>query len=96
MASVRNLKKDIEYLVFEVVSDCFTFAGLYPGKHTDELSDIVEEAIQLRNELYNRVNNTPAEATDASMKGYYKGVRKDLFKGVDNLFDRLSKVTKDK
>ena len=30
MASVRELKKDIDYLVYEVISDCFVFSGLHP------------------------------------------------------------------
>ncbi|MBE0676912.1 MAG: hypothetical protein IH591_19810 [Bacteroidales bacterium] len=93
MASVKNLKKDIEYLVFEVVSDSLTFAGLHPGKGTDELSDIIEEAIQLRNDLYARVNNPEKSDDKAVQKEYFKSIRKDLFTGVDGLFDRLSKVT---
>ncbi|MFO7575895.1 MAG: hypothetical protein R6W67_12140 [Bacteroidales bacterium] len=96
MASVKNLKKDIEYLVFEVVSDCFTFSGLYPGKQTEELTDIVETAIQLRNELSVRINNGDKAASPAERKAYYKEIRTDLLTGIDNLFDRLSKVTQEK
>jgi hypothetical protein len=96
MASIRNLKKDIDYLVFEVVSDSFTYAGLYPGKHTEELSDIVEEAVELRNDLIRRVNNPEGDGTPAAMKSNLQSVRKDLFTGVDKLFGRLSSVTKEK
>lgn len=95
MASIRNLKKDIDYLVFEVVSDCFTYAGVHPGKHTDELSDIVEEAVELRNDLIARVNN-PKEKTPVVIKANLLSVRKDLFEGVDKLFGRLSDATKSK
>lgn len=96
MASVRDLKKDIDYLVFEVVSDCFTFAGLHPGKQTEELTDIVEEAVQLRNNLYARVNSTGQVSEPRARKLHYNSVRKDLFTGVDKLFDRLSEVTRSK
>jgi len=96
MASIRNLKKDIDYLVFEVVSDCFTYAGVHPGKHTDELSDIVEEAVELRNDLIARVNNPEGEKTPAVIKANLLSVRKDLFEGVDKLFGRLSEATKSK
>lgn len=96
MASVRNLKKDIEYLVFEVVSDCLTFSGLYPDKQTEELTDIVETAIQLRNDLCVRINNGDKAAPPAERKAYYKAIRNDLLTGIDNLFDRLSKVTQEK
>jgi hypothetical protein len=96
MASVRNLKKDIDYLVFEVVSDCFTYAGVYPGKHTEELSDIVEDAIELRNDLFNRVNNPETDGDSKKLGVSYHSVRKDLFSGVDKLFGRLSDVTREK
>jgi hypothetical protein len=96
MASIRNLKKDIDYLVFEVVSDCFTYAGVNPGKHTEDLSDIIEESVLLRNDLFNRVNNPAGDGTPTALKANLKAVRKDLFAGVDKLFSRLSSVTKEK
>lgn len=96
MASVRNLKKDIEYLVFEVVSDCFTFAGLHPGRQTEELTDIIEDAVQLRNDLFSRINGADLSAAPEFRKAHFNEVRKDLFTGVDRLFDRLSEVTRSK
>ena len=38
MASVRELKKDIDYLIFEVISDCFVYSGIHPDNKSDELS----------------------------------------------------------
>lgn len=32
MASIRNLKKDIDYLFFELISDCFMFTSLHEGQ----------------------------------------------------------------
>jgi len=96
MASIKNLKKDIDYLVFEVVSDCFTYAGINPGKHTDELSDIVEDAVQLRNDLFHKINNPEGGKTAAAVKASTMSVRKNLFEGVDQLFTRLSDTTQSK
>ena len=36
MASIRNIKKDIDYLISEVISDCCTFMALYPDKKQEE------------------------------------------------------------
>ena len=96
MSSVRDLKKDIDYLVFEVISDCFVFQGIHPDHKTDELSEIMSDAVNLRNDLIARVNNPDGKENPKIVKSYYKAVSKDLLTGVDNLFTRLSTLTKKK
>jgi hypothetical protein len=57
MASVRELKKDIDYLVFEVISDCFTYSNIHSDNKSDELSTLISDAVEFRNDLIARVNN---------------------------------------
>lgn len=96
MASLRNLKKDIDYLVFEVLSDCFIFSSIHPDNKTDELSAIISDAVTFRNDLIARVNNPDGKDNPKILKSYYKTVEKDLVTGVDKLFDRLSSLSKKK
>jgi hypothetical protein len=94
MASLRNLKKDIDYLIYEVLSDCFIFSSIHPENKSDELSVIISDAVALRNDLIARVNNPDGKDNPKIVKSYYKSVEKDLILGVDKLFDRLSALTK--
>jgi hypothetical protein len=96
MASIRELKKDIDYLIFEVISDCFVFSGVHPENQSDELSAIISDAVNLRNDLIARVNNPDGKDNPKIVKAYYKSVGKDLMTGVDELFDRLSSLSKKK
>lgn len=96
MASVRELKKDIDYLVFEVISDCFVFQSIHPDHKTEELSALIADAVNLRNDLIARVNNPDGKDNPKIVRAYYKAVGKDLLTGVDSLFTRLSKLTKKK
>ncbi len=96
MASVRELKKDIDYLVFEVISDCFTYSGLHPDNDSDELSVLISDAVNFRNDLIARVNNPDGKDNPKIVKAYYKSVEKDLITGVDKLFDRLSAISSKK
>ena len=57
MASIRELKKDIDFLVFEVISDCFAYSSVHPDNKSDELSAIITDAVNFRNDLIARVNN---------------------------------------
>ncbi len=96
MASVRNLKKDIDYLVFEVISDCFAFSSIHPDDKPDELTAIITDAVNFRNDLIARVNNPDGKENTKIVRAYYKTVEKDLLTGVDKLFDRLSALSKKK
>jgi len=90
MANLRNLKKDIDYLFFEVIYDCFAYNEVMPDSNTDEIAAIINDAVALRNNLITRVNNPEEKNNPRIIKTYYQTVRKDLFNGVDLLFDRLS------
>ena len=94
MASVRELKKDIDYLIYEVISDCFVFSELHPEIKSDELSALISEAVDFRNDLIARVNNPDGKDNPKIVKAYYKSLQKDLLTGVDSLFTRLSALTK--
>jgi hypothetical protein len=96
MASVRELKKDIDYLIFEVISDCFVFQGVHPDNKSDELSALISDAVNFRNDLIARVNNPDGKDNPKIVKAYYKSVEKDLMTGVDKLFTRLSSLSKKK
>jgi hypothetical protein len=94
MASVRELKKDIDHLLYEVISDCFVFSGLHPDIKTEELTAIISDAVDLRNDLISRVNNPDGKNNPKIVKAYYKSVSRDLLAGTDKLFSRLSELTK--
>jgi hypothetical protein len=94
MASVRELKKDIDYLVFEVVSDCLIYANLHDDDNSQKISEIIEDAIDLRNDLIARVNQPDSKENPKAVKLHYKTIRKDLFAGVDKMFGSLSSLSK--
>ncbi len=90
MASLRVIKKDIDYLVSEVVSDCWTFLYINPGKNADDAIAIINEVIEFRDGLYNRVNKPNKE----NIKAHYKAINRDLLTGVDAFFQRISALVK--
>lgn len=94
MASVRELKKDIDYLIYEVISDCFVFSNLHPDIKPEEVTAIISDAVDFRNELIARVNNPDGKDNPRIIKAYYKAISKDLLSGSDKLFTRLSGLTK--
>jgi len=93
MSSIRDLKKDIDYLIYEVLSDSFVFQNIHPELKEDEVSAIINDAVNLRNDLIARVNNPDGKDNPKIVRAYYQSVRKDLMEGVDKLFSRLSALS---
>lgn len=93
MASVKSIKKDIEYLVEEVVTDCYLALYFHPEKR-DEIIAIMEKAVDLRNELIARANNPEEKNNRSLVKKHYAQLRRDMFASIDEMFSTLSGLNK--
>jgi len=93
MASRRYLKKEIDYLVGEVIGDAQLSLYFNPEQKREEIIGVMEEAIALRNDLFARIK--PEEKDNRSLvRKHYGAIRNDMMVGVDRLFDRLSEIAK--
>lgn len=88
--NLRTIKKDIDFLADEVIADCCTFMYLHPDRGEDEINAIINQAVDLRNDLFDRVNHPE----DNPKKPYYRAIKKDLVEGVDALYDKISQLAK--
>ena len=87
--NLRVIKKDIEYFVGEFIDDCTLFAALHPGKNNDDLAKVIDEAVDLYNDLKDKVNH-PAEGVKPSV--HFAALRKEMFEKLDELCEKLSAV----
>ncbi len=93
MSSLRILKKDIDYLVEELVADCYLAIYCHPTNE-EAIVTLMSEAIDVRNSLFEKANN-PAEKNNTKLvKRHYAQIRRDMFTKVDGLFEKLSGLTK--
>ena len=83
--NLRVIKKDIEYIIGEFIDDCTLFTVLNPGQDAGEVAKIIDEAVDLYNDLKDKVNKP-----EGNKKAWYNGIRKDLIDGVDALCEKLS------
>ena len=86
--NLRDVKKDIEYFIGEFIDDCSLFVALKPGKNSDEVSAIIDGAVDLYNSLKDKINH-PAEGPK---KGYYDNIRREMLEKLDELSEKLSAV----
>lgn len=93
MASLRMLKKDIDYLVEEVLADCYLTIYFRPEKK-DKVVEVMQKAVDVRNDLFHRANH-PAEKRNRSLvRKHYNQIRMEMFQNIDGLFQELSSINK--
>ena len=88
--NLRDIKKDIEYVIGAFVDDCTLFLSVNPGKNAGEIADLVDKAVDLYNALRDKVVSAPKDAK----KPYYTEIRKELLEKTDALYDELSAAAK--
>lgn len=88
MAKIRDLKNEVNYLSYEIISDCNTFISIHPEKREQALA-LVEQAVELRNGLITRLNKPEEVSTK-----YFKGLKTELIDGADKIFEALRKLIK--
>ena len=87
--NLRDIKKDIEYLVGEFIDDCSLFMAFNPdNKKEDELAKLIDEAVDLYNNLKDKAN----DKIEGNTKAHFNGIRKELVEGLDTLCEKLSKT----
>lgn len=91
MANLRNLKKEIDYRLEELVFDCDMAIYFQPTKE-QEIFAVMQEGVELRNELYHKASN-PAEPKNKSLvRKYYAALRAEMVESFGKLFEKLSAI----
>ncbi|MCQ2175384.1 MAG: hypothetical protein MJY80_03360 [Bacteroidales bacterium] len=88
--NLRDIKKDIEYVLGAFIDDCSVFATVNPNAGDEELSGLLDEAIDLYNELKDKVN----AKVEGPKGAYFSGLRKEVLEKTDALYEKLSEVVK--
>ena len=91
--NLRDIKKDIEYFIGEFIDDCSLFVMLNPGKDNEKVSGIINEAVDLYNDLKDKINNAPKPEKKRKEKltpPYFDGIRKEMLEKLDELSEKLS------
>lgn len=92
MASVRNLKKDIDYLVSLVVVDCFQYIHYFDNADKEAAFKIVNDIMGKRKDLRSRANHPDGKDNPPLIKKHYQKVGQDLLVVCDDAYAQLAKL----
>lgn len=88
MAKIREIKKEVNFLINEIIDDCNSFMAYHPDK-SEKAVKLVEEAVALRNRLVEKINH-PEKVSN----NYYKELRNQLITEADAIFEKLRGMIK--
>ena len=92
MTSRRRLKKEIDYVVSDLILDCFTYSSMYQKPNDAQTQEIIQQTLSLRNELRDLANHPEKKDKAEKRKHFYDNVANTLIAGVDEGYSKLGKL----
>lgn len=89
--NLRNIKKKITYELGAFIEDCSMVAAISPKASENEVEKLITEAIELHDELRDKVNKI-----EGNTKEYYTKLFKEVEERTDALYTKLSAAVKAK
>jgi hypothetical protein len=78
MASIRELKKDIDFLSTEIISECYFRMMMLENADKSTLTATISQAMAFRNDFISRANHPDGKKNPQLVKEYYRSLRKEL------------------
>ena len=94
MANMRDIKKEVNGLTNEVISDCFLYLYMHKDKNKKEVTKIMKETLKTRNDLIYKVNHSDS-GDRKKIKKHFGKIRNELVDKMDGYFTKLSMISKE-
>lgn len=88
MANVRDLKKDINYVLGDIIEAVYVWEYSNTDKDTKKSEAIIDDAIDTFDTLIAKVNDRSVE----NKKAHFKAVEKELEEKGRALIERINKL----
>ena len=88
MANIRNLKKDINYVLGDIIEAVYSWEYLNLDKDTKKSEKIIDEAIKVFDDLMLEVNQKDVE----NKKAHFKNINAKLEKTGRALIEKINKL----
>jgi len=88
MASVKNLKKDINYTLGDIIEECYVWELVNPKEDTKKSEAIIDEAIETFDVLIAKVHAKDVE----NSKAHFKAISTELEEKAKDLVSKINKL----
>ena len=89
MASIKILKKNLNYITRELIAECLTYKHFHADVKQEKFDKAVASIIENHNELIQRCGKLDRKAGKKAIKAHFQTLRKDFEKSL-NAMDSLA------
>ena len=89
MANIRDLKKDINYVLGDIIEAVYIWELTNPSKDTKKAEAIIDEAILTFDELIVKINNKKVE----NKKQYFNAINTELEDKGRKLIEKINQLS---
>ena len=86
MASVKNLKKDINFVLGDIIEAVYLYEMSTTGKPTESTNAVIDEAIASFDSLIAKVNDKKVE----NKKAHFKQINVELEQTANQLVEKIN------
>jgi hypothetical protein len=94
MATIRGLKKDVNYLTNDLIDECLVFLTFHPQVKDQDIDDIMTNILEKRNEVISKINHYPVNGDPKEVRKYFQGIYDMIEKDMIGALDELEKLEK--
>jgi len=88
MASIKNLKKDINYVLGDIIEECYIWEMLNPKSDKKASEEIMDEAVEAFDTFIDMINDKKVE----NKKTHFKSIEVSLEKKAVELIGKINKL----
>ncbi len=88
MASIKNLKKDINFVLGDIIEECYTYELLNPKANVKASEAIIDETIEAFDTLIEKVNQKDV----SDKKAHFNAINKELESTAKKLIEKVNKL----
>lgn len=88
MASIKNLKKDINFVLGDIIDECYAWEVLNAKSDTTKIDAIIDEAIASFDVLIEKVNAKKVE----NKKAHFKAITNELIETANGLIAKINNL----
>ncbi|MGM0376783.1 MAG: hypothetical protein ACQEQ0_08405 [Bacteroidota bacterium] len=78
MASIKDLKKEINAVTSDIITEAYVRKMLFDGVTEENFKNVVNKAVELRNNLIYKANHPDGKDDPKLVKTYFRKVREDM------------------
>ena len=94
MANKRQLKKEINYITEELISECIYNRYFVTDCDAQKNDEILAKIVSMQDEFLRRVNVTDGKNNPKIVKKYYQNLIASFDKGIEEIISEFAEMNK--